>query len=404
MHTQPLISLINSAQKQEAETILRACVHCGFCNATCPTYQLLGDECDGPRGRIYLIKQMLEGTTATRKTQEHLDRCLTCRACETTCPSGVAYGRLLDMGREVVEKQVGRTFQESVKRWLLRTLLPYPKRFALLFSLAQFLAPILPVTTRRKLTISADNTTHHQSVHARKMLILDGCVQPTLAPGINRAASRILNKMGISVISAPTAGCCGALSYHLSAQQDGLDFMRRNIDAWLPYLDQGIEAIVLTASGCGLMVKEYGDMLKQDADYCDKAARISASAKDIVEIIGLDDLSFLKPAKCKVAFQSPCTLQHGQNLSSAVESLLSRLGYELTAVSDSHLCCGSAGTYSLLQPDLSSRLLRNKVQALEEGQPDIIATGNIGCQTHLKTMTSIPVRHWIEVLADRLAD
>jgi glycolate oxidase iron-sulfur subunit len=237
------------------------------------------------------------------------------------------------------------------------------------------------------------------------MLILDGCVQPTLAPGINHAASRILNKMGISVLSAPAAGCCGALSYHLSAQKNGLDFMRRNIDAWLPYLDQGIEAIVLTASGCGLMVKEYGDMLKHDANYRDKAARISASAKDIAEIIGLDDLSFLNPATtCKVAFQSPCTLQHGQKLSGAVESLLIRLGYELTAVADSHSCCGSAGTYSLLQPQLSSRLLKNKVEALEYGQPDVIATANIGCQTHLKSMTSIPVRHWIEVLADRLPD
>ena len=405
MHTQPLISLLNSAQSQEAETILRSCVHCGFCNATCPTYQLLGDERDSPRGRIYLIKQVLEGSTATRKTQQHLDRCLTCRACETTCPSGVAYGRLLDMGREVVEKQVGRPLPESVKRWLLCTLLPYSRRFSLVFRLAQLVAPMLPVKFRKSLTPVVDSPRYPQTSHTRKMLILDGCVQPTLAPGINAAASGILNKMGISVLSAPAAGCCGALSYHLSAQKDGLDFMRRNIDAWLPYLDQGIEAIVLTASGCGLMVKEYGDMLKQDANYRDKAVRISASAKDIAEIIGLNDLSFLNPATtCKIAFQSPCTLQHGQKLSGTVESLLSRLGYELTTVADSHSCCGSAGTYSLLQPELSSRLLKNKVQALEHGHPDVIATANIGCQTHLKSMTSIPVRHWIEILADRLPD
>lgn len=405
MHTQPLISLLNSAQSQEAETILRSCVHCGFCNATCPTYQLLGDERDGPRGRIYLIKQVLEGVTATRKTQQHLDRCLTCRACETTCPSGVAYGRLLDMGREVVEKQVGRSVQESVKRWLLLTLLPYPRRFSSVFRLAQLFAPILPVKIRKSLTPAVYSPRYPQTIHTRKMLILDGCVQPALAPGINHAASRVLNKMGISVLSAPAAGCCGALSYHLSAQKDGLDFMRRNIDAWLPYLDQGIEAIIMTASGCGLMVKEYGEMLKHDADYRDQAARISASAKDIAEIIDLDDLSFLNPATTiKLAFQSPCTLQHGQKLSGTVESLLSRLGYELTTVADSHLCCGSAGTYSLLQPELSSRLLKNKVQTLEYGKPDVIVTANIGCQTHIKSMTSIPVRHWIEVLADRLPD
>lgn len=404
MQTQPLVSLINPAEKKEAEAILRACVHCGFCNATCPTYQLLGDERDGPRGRIYLIKQMLEGATATRKTQQHLDRCLTCLACETTCPSGVAYGSLLDIGRAVAEQQAGRSFAESVKRRILCAVLPYPRRFAIVFRLMQFLAPLMPLNLRRKIfVVPSAGPAAPKQAHSRRILILDGCVQPVLAPGINQAAIRVLDKLGISTLSVPAAGCCGALSYHLSAQQDGLDFMRRNIDAWLPYLDQGVEAIAMTASGCGLMVKEYGKMLKHDALYSEKAARISASTKDIAEILAAEDLTSLKPdITGTVAFQSPCTLQHGQKLNGIVETLLRRLGFKLTAVADAHLCCGSAGTYSLLQPELSGQLLKNKLKALECGRPEVIATANIGCLTHLQSMTDLPVRHWIEMLDEAL--
>ena len=400
MQTRPLISLENTAQAQEAEAILRACVHCGFCNATCPTYQMLGDERDGPRGRIYLIKQVLEGDTASEQTLRHLDRCLTCRACETTCPSGVSYGRLLDIGRAVVEQQVRRPWHERVKRRVLSAVLPYPQRFALLFQWAQLFKPLMPARLRGKIPARGQTgLIAPQNTRRRKMLVLAGCVQPVLAPAINWAAARVLDRLGISLLAAPAAGCCGALSYHLSAQSDGLDFMRRNIDAWLPYLEQGVEAIVMTASGCGLMVKEYGDIFKHDPFYADKAQRISAATRDLVEVLAAEDLTSLKPdVTGKVAFQSPCTLQHGQQLDGAVETVLRGLGFDLSAVANPHLCCGSAGTYSLLQPELSQRLLQDKVRTLESGQPDVIATANIGCLTHIQSMTSIPVRHWIEII------
>jgi glycolate oxidase iron-sulfur subunit len=406
MQTRILIALENTVQAQEAEAILRACVHCGFCNATCPTYQILGDERDGPRGRIYLIKQVLEGTTSSEQTQQHLDRCLTCRACETTCPSGVGYGRLLDIGRAVVEQQVRRPWLERVKRRALCTVLPYPQRFALLFLCAQIFKPLIPARLRGKIPATRQTgLTSPQNIHRRKMLVLAGCVQTILAPAINTAAARVLDRLGISLLYAPAAGCCGALSYHLSAQADALDFMRRNIDAWLPYLEQGVEAIVMTASGCGLMVKEYGDIFKHDPDYADKAQRISAATRDLVEVLAVEDLTSFKPdVTGTVAFQSPCTLQHGQRLGGATETLLRSLGFNLSAVTNPHLCCGSAGTYSLLQPELSQRLLQDKVDALESARPDVIATANIGCLTHIQSRTSIPVRHWIEILDAALGD
>lgn len=406
MQTRPLISLENTFQAQEAEAILRACVHCGFCNATCPTYQILGDERDGPRGRIYLIKQVLEGSLASEETLQHLDRCLTCRACETTCPSGVNYGRLLDIGRAVAEQQVRRPWLERVKRHVLCTVLPYPQRFALLFRYMQIFKPLIPAHLRGKIPAERQTgLTVPQNIHVRKMLVLAGCVQSTLAPAINIAAARVLDRLGINLLVAPEAGCCGALSYHLSAQADSLDFMRRNIDAWLPYLEQGVEAIVMTASGCGLMVKEYADIFKHDPHYADKAQRISAATRDLVEVLATEDLTSLKPdITGTVAFQSPCTLQHGQQLGGAVEALLRGLGFDLSAVANSHLCCGSAGTYSLLQPELSQRLLQDKVNALESAEPDVIASANIGCMTHIHSMTSIPVRHWIEILDAALGD
>jgi glycolate oxidase iron-sulfur subunit len=407
MQTRTLISLENTAQAQEAEAILRSCVHCGFCNATCPTYQILGDERDGPRGRIYLIKQVLEGSAASEETLQHLDRCLTCRACETTCPSGVSYGRLLDMGRAVVEQQVRRPWLERVKRRMLRAVLPYPQRFALLFRGAQIFKPLISARLRGKIPAARQTgLTAPQNTHSRKMLILAGCVQPILAPAINTATARVLDKLGISLLVAPAAGCCGALNYHLPAQaDDGLDFMRRNIEAWLPYLEQGVEAIVMTASGCGLMVKEYADIFKHDPFYADKAQRISASTRDLVEVLAAEDLTSLKPdVTGTVAFQSPCTLQHGQQLGGAVETLLRGLGFDLSTVANPHLCCGSAGTYSLLQPELSQRLLQDKINALESTQPDVIVTANIGCLTHIQSMTSIPVRHWIEILDAALGD
>ncbi|MFZ4700798.1 MAG: glycolate oxidase subunit GlcF [Candidatus Methylumidiphilus sp.] len=399
MQTQLADLIKNSAEGQEADAILRSCVHCGLCNATCPTYQLLGDERDGPRGRIYLIKQMLEGETATAKTQLHLDRCLTCRACETYCPSGVRYGRLLEIGRHILEEKVGRTWLDRLQRKALRMLLPYPARFAPLLRVAGWIRPVLPRPLAKIIPVPSPASSWPEPRHHRKMLVLEGCVQPALAPSINAAAARVLDRLGISLIRATEAGCCGAVSYHLTATEEGVGFMRRNIDAWMPYLDLGVEAIVMTASGCGLMVKQYADALKHDAAYAEKAARISAMTLDLAEVLAREDLTSLQvDANKRIAFQSPCTLQHGQQLNGLVEGILTRLGFELAPVANPHLCCGSAGTYSILQPDLSLRLLSDKLEALHSGKPDCIATANIGCLTHLKTGTDVPVVHWVELV------
>jgi len=391
---------LKTSQGQEANDILRACVHCGFCTATCPTYQLLGDELDGPRGRIYLIKQMLEGNVVTRKTRQHLDRCLTCRACETTCPSGVRYGRLVEIGRELVEEKVSRGKLESLQRWLLRKLVPYPARFAPLLKIGNLVKNFMPATLGNKVPTIQNATLRPKQSHARKMLILEGCVQSISTPNTNTAAARVLDKLGIELISAEQAGCCGAVSHHLSATEEGLDFMRNNIAAWWPHVEAGAEAIVITASGCGAMVKEYGELLKHDPAYAKQAARISQLAKDISEVLRDEDLSEFngRSNNHKIAFHSPCTLQHGQQLNGVVESILQNAGFTLTDVPDAHLCCGSAGTYSILQPELSQQLLDNKLTALQSHEPDIIATANIGCQLHLASKAGKPVIHWIELL------
>jgi len=398
MQTQLADAIKNTAHGQEADNILRTCVHCGFCTATCPTYQLLGDELDGPRGRIYLIKEMLEGNAVTRKTQVHLDRCLTCRACETTCPSGVQYGRLVDIGRVVAEQRVQRPWRERVVRKALRMMIPHPQRFASLLRLGQFIRPLLPATSQRALPLRQGTSTWPESFHARRMLVLEGCVQPAIAPNINAAAARVLDRLGISLLRADKAGCCGAVSYHLNAHDEGMDFMRRNIDAWWLHIQAGVEAIVITASGCGTLVKDYGHILRHDPAYAEKAARVSALSRDLGEILAAEDLSALAPEnlKQKIAFHSPCSLQHAQQLSGVVEKILIAAGFELTPVPDAHLCCGSAGTYAILQKDLSQQLLHNKLDALQSGAPVAIATANIGCLTHLQSQSRVPVRHWIE--------
>ncbi len=404
MQTQLNASLLNTAQGQEANSILRTCVHCGFCNATCPTYQLLGDELDGPRGRIYMIKEMLEGAPVTRKTQIHLDRCLTCRACETTCPSGVQYGKLLDIGRVMVEERVARPWQQRLARFMLRAVIPHPARFTPVLRLGQLLRPLLPAALRKSVPPRQQASPWPTARHARRMLVLQGCAQPAIAPNINAAAARVLDRLNISLIRAETAGCCGAVSYHLNAQEEGMDFMRRNIDAWWPHIEAGVETIVMTASGCGVLVKEYGHILRHDPAYAEKAARISELTQDISEVLLAEQnqLAALKNTKpghtAKLAFHSPCTLQHGQKLPGAVETILQVSGFELTPVPDAHLCCGSAGTYSILQKDLSRQLLRNKLTALQSGAPAAIATANIGCLTHLQSEAEVPVRHWIEWL------
>lgn len=390
----------NSEEGQEAESILRACVHCGFCTATCPTYQLLGDELDGPRGRIYLIKQMLEGCEVTAKTQRHLDRCLTCRACETTCPSGVRYGRLVDIGRHVIEQRVERSWREQFVRGALRAILPHTVRLGALLSLGRAVKPLLPKSLAQKIPAKQPGRPWPKQPHQRKMLVLDGCAQPVTAPNTNAAAARVLDRLNIQLIRATGAGCCGAVSHHLSAQAQALDAMRRNIDAWWPHIEAGAEAIVMTASGCGVVVKEYGELLRHDSAYAEKAKRVAGLTKDISEILVAEDLSILRSdtRRVKVAFHAPCTLQHGQQINSVIETLLSDAGYELTAVADSHLCCGSAGTYSILQPELSQQLLDNKLQSLSTGTPDCIVTANIGCQLHMATKADVPVKHWIELL------
>lgn len=394
-------SLLATPGGQEADDILRSCVYCGFCTATCPTYRLLGDELDGPRGRIYLIKQALEGQPVTAKTRLHLDRCLTCRSCETHCPSGVQYGRLLDIGRHHVEQQTTRPPLDRAMRRALRWGLTKPRLFGWAVRLARHVAPLLPPKLRDQVprARSGASAAWPAPRHGRRMLVLQGCVQPALAPEINAAAARVLDRLGISLVAASGAGCCGALSHHLAAQEEGLGFMRRNIDAWWPHIDQGAEAIVMTASGCGAMVREYGHLLRGDPAYAAKAARVTELTRDLSEVLAGEDLTPLQGLPSRsIAFQSPCTLQHGQKLGGVVEDLLARLGFHLTPVAESHLCCGSAGTYSILQPALAEPLRTRKLEALLSGDPEWIATANIGCLTHLRAATKVPVRHWIELL------
>jgi glycolate oxidase iron-sulfur subunit len=412
MQTTLAASIKDTPQGREADAILRSCVHCGFCLATCPTYQLLGDELDSPRGRIYLMKQMLEGEPVTGETQLHLDRCLTCRACETTCPSGVRYGRLLDIGRSLAEQQVERQTVPALKRYVLRKVLPHRRRFAAAYAVARLLSGILPREMRAKLQQSKRPGQRWPPVrHTRRVILLEGCVQPTLTPGVNVAAAHVLDRIGISVIRVATAGCCGAVAHHLSAHDDTHQQLKHNIDALWPHIESGVEAIVMTASACTAMLTDYGHLLREDAAYTERAARVSKLVREMSEVV-LANAAALEEALRrdgsaepgpKVAFQSPCTLQHALKIRGAVESLLGAAGFDLTHVPDSHLCCGSAGTYSILQPELSARLLGDKVAALEQGGPALIVTANIGCQTHLRSGTSLPVLHWIELLEARLA-
>ena len=408
MQTQLAPQFQGTADGQEAEAILRKCVHCGFCTATCPTYQLLGDELDSPRGRIYLIKQVLEGHTPTRSTQLHLDRCLTCRNCETTCPSGVQYGHLVDIGRKIVDAQVPRTLAERATRWVLKEGLPSPL-FGPAMKAGQAVRGLLPESLRAKVPVPEAAGVWPTREHARKVLLLAGCVQPSMSPGINSATARVLDAVGIQTVIAPKAGCCGAVKFHLNDQDGGLAEMRANIDAWWPQVDSGaVECIVMNASGCGVTVKEYGHHLQHDAQYADKAARISALTRELSELLpGIAPLLQGKLAnvhKGVVAFHPPCTLQHGQQLRGGVETHLRALGFDVrVALNESHLCCGSAGTYSVLQPELSKQLRERKLGHLNALQPTVITSANIGCITHLQSGTATPVRHWVQVLDDALA-
>jgi glycolate oxidase iron-sulfur subunit len=407
MQTNLRANLINTPRGIEAERILRACVHCGFCNATCPTYQLLGNEDDGPRGRIYLIKQMLEGAPVTETTRTHLDRCLTCRNCETTCPSGVEYGKLVDIGRAEVETQSPRSPASRFYRYVLRRGLLSPRLFSMALGSARLFRPLLPDSLKKKVPAFRVAGSLPASVHSRQMILLEGCVQPALSPDINGAARRVFDALGISLVAAPSAGCCGAIEHHLNAEEAARSTMRRNIDAWWPLVESGAEAIIVTASGCGMQVKDYGHALALDADYAAKAAKISALTRDPIEVLLAEqdnpkwaDLRSRQTAHKtrRIAFHPPCTLQHGQKLKGKTEKLLTDLGFKLTPVPNAHLCCGSAGTYSILQPELSGQLKKQKVQALESGEPELIATANIGCQTHLASGTARRVVHWLTLI------
>ena len=410
MQTQLADFIRDTPDGRDADAILRKCVHCGFCTATCPTYQILGDELDGPRGRIYLMKQVLEGAPVTNKTQLHLDRCLTCRSCETTCPSGVHYSRLLDIGRRVVEERVRRGPADTFVRAALRAIVPRPILFGAFVETGQRIRALLPQSLRAKVPPAARPARPvPETSHPRRMIVLRGCVQPALSPATNAAGARVLDRLGITLRAAQRAGCCGGVSYHLTSEDEARDYMRRNIDAWWPEIESGAEAIVMTASGCGTMVKDYGHHLERDPAYAEKAARVSALTKDISEVILAEKDRLLALVThhasrvTKVAFHPPCTLQHGLKIRGEIERLLLELGVDLVPVRDAHLCCGSAGTYSILHPELAGQLRENKIAALTAGEPAEIVTANIGCQTHLQGATDKPVRHWIELVDDILS-
>ncbi len=406
----------DTPEGREADAILRKCVHCGFCTATCPTYQLLGDELDSPRGRIYLMKQALEGRTVTAKTQLHLDRCLTCRNCETTCPSGVQYGRLLDIGRAVVDKRVARPLSERLVRSALKEGLTSPL-FAPAMKLGQAVRPLLPASLKAKVAAKQNAGAWPTRSHPRRMVLLEGCVQPAMQPNINTATARVFDALGIELVRPANAGCCGAIRYHLNDHDGGLADARRNIDAWWPHVEAGCEAIVMNASGCGAMVKDYGDLLRHDPAYAQKARRISELTKDVVEVLASFSAALATKAKPpaggsgvgeigvgrRVVFHPPCTLQHAQKVRGTVEDLLRALGAEVLPFAESHFCCGSAGTYSVLQPQLAYRLRDRKLDNLQAPKPDVILSANIGCIAHLASGTDIPVMHWVEWLDRRLA-
>ncbi len=406
MHTELHPELVNNPKAEDAKSIIEACVHCGFCTATCPTYQHFNDERDGPRGRIYLIKQLLETNEVTEKTQTHLDRCLTCRSCETTCPSGVQYGRLVDIGKGMVEEKVSRGVMDTLSRWMLRKLLPYPKRFGIFLRLGQLFRPLMigPLSViAKKVPQKQKHTPWPSTSHPRRMLALAGCAQSVATPNTNQATARVLDKLGITLVEEPNAGCCGAVDYHLGAHDDGLNAMRKNIDAWWPAVEAGAEALVMTASGCGVMVEEYAELFANDAEYAEKAKRISAMTKDISQILENEDLTQLgldqaKFKEAKTAVHCPCTLQHGMKLTNNVDNILEKVGVPLANTKERHMCCGSAGTYSVLQSETAGELLNKKLTALTVDDPDQIVTSNVGCQLHLNTKSTVPVKHWIELL------
>ncbi len=412
MQTSLTSEIASTPEGRAADGILRKCVHCGFCNATCPTYQLLGDERDGPRGRIYLIKQLLEGESVNQSSRIHLDRCLTCRACETTCPSGVEYGNLLEVGRLFFDQRVPRKRSEKLTREWLAGIILRPRLFSFLLAVGRLVRPVLPSALKNKVPehpaepLGGDRIRWPKPVHSRKMVVLGGCVQTILSPGTNAAAATVLDRSGISLVEASAAGCCGSLDLHTTDERKARQRARSLIDAWWPWLERGVEGFIVTASGCAVTIKEYDHLFRGDPQYHEKARFISAKTLDLSEVVEQEMNSSNRvkaigatgAARTTVAFHSPCTLQHGQQIKGRVEAILERAGYRICEVEDAHLCCGSAGAYSLLQPGLSRQLQTRKIAALQKNDPDIVCTANIGCQIHLNSVSSGPVRHWIELL------
>jgi glycolate oxidase iron-sulfur subunit len=403
-----------------AEKILRSCVHCGFCTATCPTYVLLGDELDSPRGRIYLIKDMLEtGSDATEEVVTHIDRCLSCLACMTTCPSGVDYMHLVDHARAHIEETYERPFMDRIMRGLLAAILPYPARFRAVVtaaSLGRPLAPVLrripgmarlaamldlaPCRTAKATAASRPGVFPAAGERKGRVALLRGCAQSVLDPGINEAAIRLLTRHGIEVVQAEGETCCGAVVHHMGRAEESHDAARRNVDAWMREIEgQGLDAIVITTSGCGTAIKDYGFMLRNDPAYAAKAARVSRIARDITEYLETLDLGLApEGARLTVAYHSACSLQHGQQVKNAPKMLLTRAGFEVREPAEGHLCCGSAGTYNILQPEIARRLRDRKVGNIEATGADIVAAGNIGCLTQIGSGTAKPVVHTVELL------
>lgn len=386
---------------REAEEILRRCTHCGFCLSACPTYQILGDELDSPRGRIYQMKQLLEGVEPTYVTQQHLDRCLTCHACETVCPSGVKYGALVDIGRQVIAERIQRPWRERLLRGVLRRLMGSPL-FGTLYRAGRWLRPVMPAALRAKITVARDAGPLPQGRerHARQVLMLSNCVQPAMMPSIDAATLRVLDAVGVGARYASGSGCCGAINFHLDAQEAARDQMRANVDAWLPLLESGeVEAVIVNASGCGGMIKDYERHLAHDPAYAERARRLMPYVKDIAEFLAPMAQAVrakMRSAPGRSAFHAPCTLQHWQGLRVTTERLLQELGFDLQDFAESQMCCGSAGTYSITQPELSMSLRDRKLKAIQETLPQTIVSANIGCICHLQGGTDTPVRHWIE--------
>lgn len=388
-----------------AAKALRACVHCGMCNATCPTYQLAGDELEGPRGRIYLMKQALEGARPTRLTLQHLDSCLTCRACETTCPSGVEYHRLLDIGREVVAQAVPRPWTERLAREVIRRLTISPGLFTALLAIGRLLRPMLPEGLRRKVTPAVEVGPRPTTLHPRTMLLLEGCVQSAAAAHFNASTARVFDRIGVTLVEAPRAACCGSVSFHLDAHAAAKAQARANLDAWIPLLDQGAEALIVNSSGCAAFLQDYPDLFRDDPDYLPRAIRIAGLVRDPIQILEAEDLTLARsPASPRIAIHEPCTLQHGLKLTGRIASLLNRLGYDPQPVADNHLCCGSAGAYSILRPSTANALRANKLAALNASRPAAIYTANIGCWMHMVGDDGAPVRHWMEAVEAVLSD